>query len=240
MRLLEKKELNLTPIFLMGNAIVLTLLLLIELVNFFGLWRIANSKAPTLVELSDGESIRVSSISSSERSSQAITHFVGQTMTGLLSWNTVPQNELESPLEKLKLDTGVQAGQGRITTKTWATGFALSEDFRAPFLEQLGKLTPPDVFQGSTQSILKVSFLGEPRKLKESRGWTIDLIAELIIFKGGNVIGEPITFNKTIFVKAIDTPRLPKQYSNIQKIAYQARKAGLEIYKIQDFELGEK
>ncbi|QLE59720.1 hypothetical protein [Nostoc sp. TCL26-01] len=240
MKLLEKKELNLTPIFLIGNVVILTFLLLIELVNFLGLVKIANSKAPTLVELSDGESIRVYPISSDERSPEAITYFVGQTMTGLLSWNAVPQNDAESPLEKLKLDTGVQAGQGRITTKTWATGFALSEDFRAPFLEQIGKLTPADVFQGSTQSILKVSFLGEPRKLKESRGWTVDLIAELIIFKGGNVIGEPIAFNKTIFIKAVDTPKLSKQYSDIQKIAYQARKAGLEIYKIQDFELGEK
>lgn len=236
MRLLEKKELNLTPIFLMGNVLVLTFLLLIELINFLGLREIANSKAPTLVEISNGESIRVSPISSKERSKEAITYFVGQTMMGLLSWNAVPKNDESYPLKKLKLDSGVQAGANKITTNTWATGFALSEDFRAPFLQEISKLTPPDIFNGSTQSILEISLLSEPKKLREGR-WSIDMIAELIIFKSGNILGQPIRFNKTIFVKAIDTPILPKGSSDFQQIAYRVRKAGLEVYKIQDLEL---
>jgi hypothetical protein len=236
MRLLERKELNLTPLFLMGNAIVLTLLLLIELVNFFGLRQIANSKAPTLVELSDGESIRVSPINSDERSAATITYFVGQTMMGLLSWNAVPQNNNESPLRELKLDTGVQAGANKITTNTWATGFALSEDFRAPFLQEIGNLTPPDVFSGDTQSILKINFLSEPKKLRRGQ-WSVDMVAEVIVFGSSKMLGEPIKFNKTIFVRAIDTPSLPKVSSTVQQTAYRVRKAGLEVYKIQDLDL---
>ncbi|AUT04634.1 hypothetical protein CLI64_29800 (plasmid) [Nostoc sp. CENA543] len=236
MRLLEKKELNLTPIFLMGNVIVLTLLLFIQLINFFSLGNIANSKVPTLVELSDGESIRVSPISGDERSAEAITYFVGQTLTGLLSWNAVPPNDESYPLKKLKLDAGVQAGANRITTKTWATGFALSEDFRAPFLQEIANLTPPDVFNGSTQSILKISFLNEPKKLRTGK-WSVDMVAELIVFNNSNMVGEPIKFNKTIFVRAIDTPSLSKNASDFEKTAYRVRKAGLEIYKIQDLDL---
>lgn len=91
MKLLERKELNFTPIFLIANAVLLTFLLLIEVVNFARLFTISKSKASTLVELSDGESIRVIPIGSLERSPQAITHFVGQTMTGLLSWNALPK-----------------------------------------------------------------------------------------------------------------------------------------------------
>jgi hypothetical protein len=239
MRLLERKELNFTPIFLIGNAILLTVLLLIELVNVFQIVNIANSKIPTLVELSDGESIRVSPISSNERSPQAITYFVGQTMMGLLSWNTLPQlsgDNNTDPTQKLKLDSGVQAGDKKITTKVWATGFALSEDFRAPFLQEIGNLTPPDVFNGSTQSILKVSLLSEPEKIKNGQ-WKIDMVAEVIVFQGSNMVGEPIGFNKTIFVRAIDTPKLPKISSDFQQTAFRVRQAGLEIYKIQDLDL---
>ncbi|MCG6133986.1 MAG: hypothetical protein MET45_04910 [Nostoc sp. LLA-1] len=239
MRLLERKELNLTPIFLMGNAVLLTLLLLIEIINFSRIGKVATSKIPTLVELNDGESIRVSSISNDERSPQAITHFVGQTMMGLLSWNTVPQisNDYNvEPTKNLKLDSGVQAGDNKITTTVWATGFALSEDFRAPFLKEIGNLTPPNVFNGSTQSILKISWLSEPKKLRKGE-WSINMIAEVIVFQASNMIGTPIAFNKTIFVRAIDTPALPNISSDFQQTAYRVRKAGLEIYKIQDLEL---
>lgn len=71
--------------------VLLTLLLLIEVVNFARIVTISKTKASTLVELSDGESIRVLPLGSEERSPQAITRFVGQTMTGLLSWNALPK-----------------------------------------------------------------------------------------------------------------------------------------------------
>ncbi|MBD2536383.1 hypothetical protein H6G97_46720 [Nostoc flagelliforme FACHB-838] len=239
MRLLEKKELNFTPIFLIGNAVLLSLLLLIEIINFARLGTIANSKAPTLVELNDGESIRVSSVSSDERSPQAITYFVGQTVTGLLSWNALPKvssNYDADPTKKLKVDAGVQAGNNKITTNVWATGFALSEDFRADFLKEIANLTPPDVFNGTTQSILKISLLSEPKKIKNGQ-WSVDMVAEVIVFQGSNMVGSPIGFNKTIFVRVIDTPTLPKISSDFQQTAYRVRKAGLEIYKIQDLNL---
>lgn len=239
MRLLSRKELNLTPIFLIGNAVIVTLILLIELLNFSRIGKIAQSKAPTLVELGNGESIRVSSINNYERSPQAITYFVGQTMTGLLSWNAVPiaVNEYSpNTSERIKLDSGVQAGDRKITTTTWSTGFALSEDFRAPFLKEIAKLTPPDVFNGTTQSILKVNLFSEPKKIGQAK-WSIDMVAEVIVFQGNNMIGSPIAFNKTIFVRAIDTPALPDMSSEHQQIAFRVRKAGLEIYKIQDLGL---
>ncbi|MBC1237341.1 hypothetical protein H6G94_32675 [Nostoc punctiforme FACHB-252] len=239
MGLLSRKELNFTPIFLIGNAVLLTMMLLIELINFARMGAIANSKAPTLVELNDGESIRVSSISSDSRSPQAITYFVGQTMMGLLSWNALPQVSGDyntDPTKQLKLDSGVQAGDNKITTKVWATGFALSEDFRATFLKQIGNLTPRDVFNGSTQSILKISLLSEPKKIRKGE-WSIDMVAEVVVFQGSNMVGEPIGFNKTVFVRAIDTPTLPNISSNFQQTANRVRKAGLEIYKIQDLEL---
>jgi hypothetical protein len=143
-------------LFLIGNAALLVILLLIEVVNFARIGAISKSKASTLVELYDGESIRVLPLGSLERSPQAITHFVGQTMTGLLSWNALPKATDDynpDPTKQLKLDPGVSTSKAKITTSAWASGFALSEDFRAPFLEEIGNLTPPDVFNGSTQSM---------------------------------------------------------------------------------------
>jgi hypothetical protein len=197
MRLLEKKELNFTPIFLIGNAVLLSLVLLIEIINFARVGTIANSKAPTLVELNDGESIRVRAIHSESRSAQAIRYFVGQTMTGLLSWNTLPKVTGDydaDPTKKLKLDAGVQTGNSKITTNVWVTGFALSEDFRAEFLKEIGNLTPPDVFNGTTQSILKISLLSEPKKVKPGK-FQVDMVGEVIVFQGNNMVGEPIGFN---------------------------------------------
>ncbi|MHC5831499.1 MAG: hypothetical protein ACYT04_89915, partial [Nostoc sp.] len=74
MKFLERKELNFTPIFLIVNAVLLTVLLFIEIINFARIGTISKSKASTLVELYDGESIRVIPIGSQERSPQAITH----------------------------------------------------------------------------------------------------------------------------------------------------------------------
>jgi hypothetical protein len=239
MKLLERKELNFTPIFLIANAVLLAFLLLIEVVNFARLFTISKSKASTLVELSDGESIRVIPLSSLERSPQAITHFVGQTMTGLLSWNALPKptdDYSQDPAKQLKLDPGISTSKAKITTSAWASGFALSEDFRAPFLEEISNLTPPDVFNGSTQSILKVSLLSQPTRIKDGQ-WKVDMVAEIVIFQGSNLVGKPIAFNKTVFVRAIDTAAIPRFASDIQETAFRVRKAGLEIYKIQDLDL---
>lgn len=239
MKLLETKQLNLTPLFLMGNAALLFLLLLIEIVNSAGLHSIANSSAPTLVELADGQSIRVSPINSFERSPESITYFVGQTMTGLLSWNTLPKTNNEyspDPMKKLKLDPGVSTGEDKITTAVWESGFALSEDFRPSFLKEIGKLTPADVFTGNTQSILKIDLISEPKKIKKGI-WATDMVANIIMFKGTNMVGSPIPFNKTIYIRAINTPNLPGLTSEYQSIANRVREGGMEITKIQDLGL---
>jgi hypothetical protein len=60
------------------------------------------------------------------------------------------------------------------------------------------------------------------------------LVASLVIFEEGRGSGKALPFNKTIFVRSIDTPPLPKNATELQITAYKARKDGLEIYKIQD------
>ncbi|WP_341531432.1 hypothetical protein WKK05_37630 (plasmid) [Nostoc sp. UHCC 0302] len=236
MQILQKKQLDFTPIFLIGNVIVLSLLLIVSLVNSFSINSIVKAKPPTLVELSDGGSIRAIATDSNSRTPQAINDFVGKTMVEIFSWNAVGVDNL-NPTNKPQLDPGVETGEDKITTRSWAAGFALSEDFRGPFLKELATITPDSVFTGTTQSILIINHLSTPTKINEG-SWTVKMVANLIIFQDGEQLGKAIAFNKTIFVRAVDSPQIPKNSSPLQQAPYSARKAGLEIYKIQDIDLG--
>ena len=106
----EKKELNFTPIFLIGNTFLLGILLIISISNYGQLNQL-KSKSPTLVELNDGTSIRVSEIGDKNRSAKAIISFTGTNMTSLFSWNVLPKTIDNSNVDKnLDLDEGVEIG----------------------------------------------------------------------------------------------------------------------------------
>ncbi|WP_375491806.1 hypothetical protein [uncultured Nostoc sp.] len=237
MRLLDKKEINFTPLVSIGQAVILLFLLLINLTNSSKLSKISNQK-PTLVELQDGTSIRAIAVGEKDRTDQAIMDFAGRIMMNLMSWNAVPKSS-DSNLDptKLKLDPGVQVSDKKLTTNTWSAGFALSEDFRASFLREIAALTPSNVFNGDTQSALLVRHLSPPQKIEEGK-WRLEMVANLVVFKGQDQLGKAISFNKTVFVRAVDTPPLPNNPSVAQIEAYRARKAGMEIYRIQDLDLG--
>jgi hypothetical protein len=236
MQILQKKQLDFTPIFLIGNAAVLSLLVIVSLANSFFINKISNAKPPTLVELNEGGSIRAIATDANNRTPQAINDFVAKTMADIFSWNAVGVDNL-NPTNKPQLDSGVQAGEHKITTRSWAAGFALSEDFRGPFLKELAAMTPDSVFTGTTQSILIINHLSVPTKIDEG-SWTSKMVANLMIFQDGDQLGKAISFNKTIFIRAVDSPQIPKNSSPLQQAPYLARKAGLEIYKIQDLDLG--
>lgn len=237
MRLLDKKEINFTPLVSIGQAVILLFLLLVNLTNSSKLSKISNQK-PTLVELQDGTSITAIAVGEKDRTDQAIMDFAGRIMMNLMSWNAVPKSS-DSNLDptKLKLDPGVQVSDKKLTTNTWSAGFALSEDFRASFLREIAALTPSDVFNGDTQSALLVRHLSPPQKIEEGK-WRLEMVANLVVFKGQDQLGKAISFNKTVFVRAVDTPPLPNNPSVPQIEAYRARKAGMEIYRIQDLDLG--
>lgn len=257
---LNRQDTSLLPVFVVGTAIVQGVLLIITIITFGKIDRVATSKTPSLVELVDGTTARVSPLLYNERSPQTITSFVGRGMVTLMSWNAVQTStspalssssslsdlssssssgvgnagNVEAPILKPRLDTGVQAGERKVTTATWESGFILSEDFRATFLSELAKLTPQEVFTGSSQTLLLVRHLSQPQKIGSGK-WKLDMVANLVIFENGKQsTGKGIPFNKTIFVRAIDTPPLPNNATDLQTTAYKARRDGLEIYKIQD------
>lgn len=238
--ILNKKELNFTPILLIGNTLLLFLIFLVSMSNSGQLSQI-KSKSPTLVELNDGTSVRVSEIGDKNRSPKALVDFVGTQMVALLSWNALPKVVDNSKQNKtLELDKGVEIGSKgkKVTTDTWISSFALSEDFREEFLKELSELVPENVFTGNVQSALIVRHISQPLRLKEGE-WSLDVVANLVFFNHGDEVHKAISFNKKIFVRAVDTPRLPENPSRTQQITYKVRKAGMEIFKIQDLKLGE-
>jgi len=101
----------------------------------------------------------------------------------------------------------------------------------------LGELTPSSIFNGRTQSWLIIQYLSEPVKVGDG-AWKINLVANLVIFENGDQVGRGIPFNKTVFVRAVEPPLQPlNNASELEKKIYNARKNGLEIYRIQDLDL---
>lgn len=241
MQILNKRGIQLTPIFIVASTFLQLLVFLNVLVLTPQVGAIANQKAPTLVELQSGASITVEAKEHEYRSPQAVKDFAGRTMVGLMDWTgtLTPENveQAKNPLP----DPGVTVGDRKIATSTRNAAFALSEDFRPSFLKQIALLTPQEVFRGGKlQSHLIVRHVSEPNSVGNKIGkWKLDLVSNLIIFSGDDeAIGKAIPFNKTIFVRAVDTPSIPSWATSLQRAAYQARQAQMEIYNAQDLHLG--
>lgn len=236
MSLLERKEFSLIPIFIVGTTVIQATVFGLTAITFGKIDRIAKAKIPTMTELCDGSTARTIPLTDGERSPVVISTFTGRKIVDLMSWSSVLKNTGADNVDstnKQQPDEGIAAGEGKVTSATWAAAFALSEDFRATFLTTLAKLTPPTIFEGKAQSLLIVRHLSQPQKILEGQ-WKLNLIANLVMFENSKQVGKAIAFNKTIFVRAIDTPLLPQNATELQQIAYRARKDGLEIYKITE------
>lgn len=229
---LERKSPSLVPVFALLslglNASAIALLI------FQGSLLVAlkSKPAPTLVELSNGNSIRVGAIDHDDRSAQVVDQFVRQTMTMLYDWS----GKVPDAQGKLVQDQGVNiGGRNKVTQPAWAASFALSEDFRPQFLKAIALLTPDGVFDGSKEVILQIGNLSQPQPIPNSKGkWQVDLVAKLIFFDGTNKIGTAISFNKQILVRAVDPPTYPPNPTPLQTVVLGMRQSGLEIYLIRD------
>ena len=83
--------------------------------------------------------------------------------------------------------------------------------------------------------------VGIPEPIEDEKGqWKVPLIANLIIFSSQDQIGQSVSFNKEIFVQAVEPQKLPleEQSGPLAKVVADMRHSGLEIYKIRDLDLG--
>ncbi len=201
---------------------------------------------PTLVQTPDGELITTDPAPSWYREPQVIKNFVGRTATLLFSWSGQAQLPNEEGELEIQTDPGVVVGENaQLTTPAFEASFALSSSFRESFSKQLAKLIPPGVWSGKSQVHIEFVRIGDPQpqssvtsKFGEHGYWQVPMVANLIIRDAKNPGGRAVPFNKTIYVRAIDTPPLPipEQATALQQTVHQIRLSQLEIYQIKDLE----
>jgi len=197
-------------------------------------------KGMTIVQLEDGSTRPVRTLQPNERTDKTIKTFVSNSMAKIFNWEGLIQTT-ENGENIVKLDKGIEIqtpkGSKKISTSSWGASFALSEKqgFRESFLKKLAEMTPEGLFSGQSQASLILRHVSEPRKVSEGK-WEVDIIATLVTFNRSKNEGNGIAFNKTITVEAIEP--LPPATTEIAQKIYAARKSGLEIIEIVDYDLG--
>jgi hypothetical protein len=235
---------DILPLFALGTLGLQLLLLLITFGGVVSLWSMARKPAPAMVQLVDGRSVAMEPVDSNQRTPAVVQQYVKNALSLMLTWNTkIPVSKEASAIaskapEPIK-DPGVSMpGGGRITTTSWQASFALAEDFRNPFLEQIAKLTPAEVFSGGAQSVLSFELISNPKPIRGGE-WQVDVVANLMVFDSAHPQGMAVPFNKSIFVRAIapTSDPLPDTSSPIQKAVYRIQENGLQIREIRDLDI---
>ncbi|WP_218082510.1 hypothetical protein [Anthocerotibacter panamensis] len=237
-RLLQERRKDILPLFVLATFISQVFVILLLMFQGTLINQLSRKAPPTLVQLVDGQAVQVGPMDHLERTPEIVRRFVGETMSLMMNWSgTLPPETVEES-KVPKPDPGVGIGGKRIATATWQAGFALSEDFRRPFMETLAQLTPPEVFGNGTQVVLVVRNIGNPEKIGEGR-WRVAMVANVVVFrKDQDSLGKAIPFNKDIYVRAVEASPTLENTTPLQKAIYRIRQSGLEIYAIRELEQG--
>ena len=212
-----------------------TLSLVIQGFLFFSYNSLAKRPVPTLVQLASGDSISVTQLGSKERTPEVLMTFTSRALTLLMSWsNTLPGEGASSgKTEDFGVEIKVEGRQEKVTTPTYQASFALSEDFRKEFLQELAKLTPDGVFSGTTKVVFVPLEIQKPIQIEPGK-WKISVVSNLLVFDQSDISGRAIPFNKDVFVQAVDVPDYQAHLSGIALAVQQIRSSGVEIYAIRD------
>lgn len=233
------------PIVFMGTLGLQAINTLFLLLVTIGLFCIAFKPAPNLVELTDGKAVQVTAQDHLKRNNETIHRFISDFINLMFSWTgTLPPDSIEAAKAPLP-DPGVALNRTKdntkIATSAYQAAFALSEDFRKPFLESVADITPQELFAVNrtngifpTQVLPIIKYISDPIPSKPGV-WTVNIIANLAIFNDQNKLGKVIPFNKEISLRAVIPPLKPGE-SQLEKEIFNIRKAGLEIFAIRDYE----
>ncbi|MGD2184388.1 hypothetical protein [Lusitaniella coriacea] len=244
LRFLHRSLGGLSPKDALGLLAVATLslhvLLAVGLFLLYGSYaRLVERPAPSLVQLSDGTAIEVAPLGSRERTPEVVKRFAVDALTLMMNWSgTLPAQNAEE-VARPQPDPGIEltefSGRQKVTTAAWQGSFALSEDFRPTFLLALAEMTPPQVFGGEMEVALMPLQVGEPLKIAEGR-WKLSMVANLMVFARGKNLGDVIPFNKEIFVRATEAPRIGASSGSYARQIAAIRASGLEIYRMSELE----
>ncbi len=232
---------DILPLFAIGTLGIQVIVLLLTLGGLASLWAIAHKPAPAMVQLMDGRSVAMEPVDHLARTPEDIRRFVKDSLSLMFTWTSkIPatsSNDTTNTSATVN-DPGISIGGGRITTATWQASFALKEDFRTPFLEQVAKMTPPSVFGSGAQAVLSFESVSDPKPMKPGE-WQVDVVANLLIFDPQHPQGLALSFNKSVFVRATEptTDPLPDNSTPIQKALYRVQQNGLQITEMHDLDI---
>ena len=197
---------------------------------------LAHQKTPTLVQRVDGRAEVVSPLETRKRIPMVVRRFAVESLTALMNASG------KAAALKGQKDPGVSLRIGnsekRLPTTVWQAGFTLSGDFRNQLLQRIGMDIPTDVFEGRYERVLIPKYVSDPESVSDREGeWKVNIIADLQTISMQNPAGIVEPFNKTVTVRAIDSPEPTSELNSpIAKDIYSIREAGLEITDIRDYQ----
>lgn len=201
---------------------------------------IADRPQPTLVQTGTGETFYAKLEDHHYRTPAVIRKFVGDTLSLQFNWYGVLPPEAGDKPGKTVADPGVEVDlgsgrRGKVTTAAYYAAFAFREGFRQTHLTQLAEMTPAEIFSRQWIAAFEVQQIGTPRPDGPGR-WRVEVNANLRFYNPTTkaIVGSLIPFNKTLYLKAVDTPAAPTGSNTLQQVVAQIRGAGLEIYQIFD------
>ncbi|MDJ0736400.1 MAG: hypothetical protein QNJ47_20445 [Nostocaceae cyanobacterium] len=210
---------NILPLFLVGTFSLHLLTLLLLLFHGSMLQQVSKKFIPrSLVQLVDGRAITVDPTQNLERYDQTIRRFVGETMTLMFTWS-----------EKQPPQTVWLTSSGLLSAK-------IRQQLESEIIDNPENPNRNNIRPGN-ESLLILQRISQPTKIEPGK-WKLEIFANRLIFSRDNNLGKSITFNKQIFVHAIETPTisLPNTPLTWHLAAYRLGEARLEIYKICELE----
>ena len=238
-QLIEKRNTHYLPLFVLGSVGLQIVILFFLFLQADALSRLSRQAAPTLVQMQDGQPVRVAAMGFQERTPETIRRFVNDTLVLMFNWSgslpAATAEEAGQPTPDPGLPIELDRGKRQLATASWQAGFAFSETFRQDFLQRVAELTPPGVFAGTTQVVMVVNHVSAPEIAGEGR-WKVNVVAHLYVFNETNALGDAIPFNREVFVEAVTAPAVPDGETPLEQAIYRIRQAGLQIYAIRELE----
>ncbi|AFZ60629.1 hypothetical protein H6G54_04830 [Anabaena cylindrica FACHB-243] len=213
----ETKKSSILPLLAVGTFGLHLFTLLLLLFNGSMLQDLKRQLTPqSLVQLVDGRAITVDPKPSYDRHSETIRHFVGETMTLMLTWS-----RQQPPLTVWEISSQL-----------------LSPELKPKFQSEITNLNANNQFANTNQEneyVLVIEKISQPTPIANGK-WAVEILANQLNFSGYNNLGTSIPFNKQILVRAIDKSKtfLPTKPLPWHLAAYRLGEARLEIYDICD------
>lgn len=219
-------------------------------VNILYTRAIVNKPFPSLVQLESGETIKVDFKDPNHRSPEVIQDFVAETLYHLMTMTSYGEGELSalnpSRTKATPIKVKVSNKNGAITQQAWLASEALESKFADTFRAGLAQMTPPDVFTGAEEIILKIDYLREPDPVLDDEGewtgrWAVDVIANLKVYRLRQGEVESIPFNKRVYVRPIKAPHIHdvEEFGTLAIALNRAQQSGLQIVDIKDLSSGD-